>query len=165
MNITSSFRLQLFTQTTIFCLVTIFHTPSAYPESINFSRLPIETPYRLEKSFKPDPYFGVIQSRKQLEILWSHLVHAEDEGFITLHGSPEMPEMDFSRYALFWFADQGAQASYTDLKSLNSHADGWTATVEVVHSDFGSRRLNLWRIPIPDGPVAIQEKHLYDRGP
>ena len=94
------------------------------------------------------------------------LVHLWEETVLDFHSIPEAPVIDFSSYTVLWYADKGSNASFVELQSLAKNKEGGvSAEILVFHSDFGSRRLNLWRLQKSAGPLQVEEKPQYDRGP
>jgi hypothetical protein len=54
-----------------------------------------------------------------------------------------------------------------ELADLVEDADSGTiiARINAWHSDFGSRKLNLWKISIVSKEIIFQGIYLYDHGP
>ena len=123
---------------------------------------------RLDKRFDISTYFGVIDSREELQEIWSHMIQADDNTFFFPGvGVPPPPKVDFGKYQALWFADQGAHASFVESARLveDPKTGSLTAVIKVWHSDFGSRKLNLWQIPRTGEKITFRETHHYDRGP
>ena len=76
------------------------------------------------------------------------------------------PEIDFNNYQALWFADRGAHASFVESAELAQDPESGTTTAsfKIWHSDFGSRKLNLWEIPRTARKIIYREIHFYDRG-
>jgi len=148
-------------------LVGLISPTNTHAERIAIEIVSIDVNLRLEKNFDYSKYFGVISSNEELEDVWSHMVKKGDSIFFPRVGVSPPPEIDFNIYQVLWFANRGANASYIESVDLveDTESDTLTAKVKVWHSDFGSRELNLWKIPRVSKKIIFQETHLYDRGP
>ena len=132
----------------------------------------IKTPPGLGMQPLPDEdvkYYGILQTQDQFNALWNMQENtATDFPALFSWMIPPAPEIDFEKYTVLWFSNGGARASFVTLKKILATGDSThaiTIYLDVVHSDFGSRQLNLWRIPKTTGPVVFKETHIYDRGP
>lgn len=137
-------------------------------EGTALEKIPIGKNLRLDKSFDYSTYYGVINSREELAQIWSHIIKAgDDDFFFPGMGVPPPPEFDFKNHQALWFADRGAHASFVESAELVEDAESGalTAAIKVWHSDFGSRKLNLWKIPRTNRKIIFRETHHYDRGP
>lgn len=134
------------------------------PDSLFASPILGSVDLRLKEGFDYSTYYGVILSSASLEELWSQLVNVKRGQYGRRARVPDPPVFDFARYVVLWFADRGAGASFVDSLELStvSGSDSVLATVHVFHSDFGSRRLNLWQMTRTARPVAFDVKHGYE---
>ncbi|MCF8723510.1 hypothetical protein LQ236_001530 [Nitrospina gracilis] len=80
---------------------------------------------------------------------------------------PDPPPLDFTRHTVLWFSNRGAGASFVELERvvMSEDGDALEAHVKVVHSDFVSKKLNLWTIPKTHRPVVFREKKVFNEGP
>jgi hypothetical protein len=145
-------------------VVTVAQLP---PDSLVATPIPIGRDLRLKRSFDYTKYDGVLQSQRELNTLWKQLVtvdDASDLGVPFLGGDvPDPPMIDFTANSVLWFADRGASASFVAAIELGPvPPDTVKVVITAFHSDFGSRRLNLWSIPRFDGPVLFEVKHEYE---
>ncbi len=131
-------------------------------------KIEIDRNLRLDKRFDYSTYYGVIDSREELEKIWSHMIQADDNTFFFPGlGVPPPPKVDFGKYQALWFADRGAHASFVESAKLEEDpkTGSLTAVIKVWHSDFGSSKLNLWQIQRTRKKITFRETHHYDRGP
>ena len=136
------------------------------PDSLYVDPIPISMDLRLRERFDYGTYHGVIASSESFSELWSQLVNVQREHYGRRVDVPASPDIDFANYVLLWFADRGVGASLVDSLEvrLSTGRDSVLATVHVFHSDFGSRRLNLWQMPRTARPVAFAVRHSYETG-
>jgi len=154
-------------------VVTLF--PGYWVVSVNavssgtaLEKIKFDRNLRLDKRFDTSTYFGVIDSREELQEIWSHMIQADDNTFFFPGvGVPPPPKVDFGKYQALWFADRGAHASFVESAKLveDPKTGSLTAVIKVWHSDFGSSKLNLWQIPRTQKKITFRETHHYDRGP
>ncbi|CAI2719201.1 hypothetical protein [Nitrospina watsonii] len=80
---------------------------------------------------------------------------------------PDPPPIDFNRHTVLWFSNRGAGASFVEMQRVVVSEDGGAleAHIKVVYSDFGSKKLNLWKIPKTHLPVVFREQAVFDGGP
>ncbi len=133
-------------------------------DSLYARPIAVDAEFRLRRGFDYSEYYGVLRSARDLERLWNQLVHVR-EPMLPVIGTPrpDPPAVDFTTTAVLWFADQGARASFVESLELERPAsDTIRVAVTVFHSDFGSRRLNLWAIPRTASPLAFEVKHIYE---
>jgi len=121
---------------------------------------------RLGRTFDYELYFGTFLSREELDWVWGYLENVEAEGNPLTRGEvPDPPEIDFENEMLLWFADRGASASFVSAIALDAlPPETLRVRVTAFHSDFGSRRINLWRVPRYEGPVEFEIEHEYEDG-
>jgi hypothetical protein len=137
------------------------------PDSLLATPITIGLDLRLKRSFDYAEYYGVLRSQGELNALWKQLVtvdDASDLGVPFLGGDvPDPPSIQFTTNSVLWFADRGAKASFVSSLELKpALPDTVKVMVTVFHSDFGSRRLNLWSMPRFDGPVIFEVRHVYE---
>jgi hypothetical protein len=167
----NSFRLQ-----NIVCLVLFGLAISAVPTNpaqgaspVIVEKIEIDRDLRLTKKFDYSTYYGAISSQEELSELWSKLVNTKrDFEILGRLEVPPPPSVDFDTHAVLWFADRGADASFVESLTIEPDATGSSlkAIITVFHSDFGSRRLNLWKIPRLEKKIEFEVKHKYEsRGP
>jgi len=140
------------------------------PHHIKAEKIEIDQNLRLKDRFDYSTYFGVIRSQRELNTLWSQLINIQNDFFHNLISRiPEAPQVDFSKNMILWFADRGANASFVESLEIIEHEEtnSYKAIIHVFHSDFGSSRLNLWKIPTTRKEIIIQVEHKYEehRGP
>jgi hypothetical protein len=128
-------------------------------------QIKIDSDLRLKDGFDYSTYYGVFRSQEGLNEIWKNMINVQKEVFLKKEiVVPLPPRVDFGESIVLWFADRGAQASF--VKSMmvlkSDQRNTLTALVEVFHSDFGSSRLNLWRIPRTDKSIVFEVKHLYE---
>lgn len=141
---------------------------SADSKEITLEKIQVDRNLRRDKKFDYSTYFGVIHSQEELEEIWSRMIKADDNTFfLSGLGVPSSPKVDFGKYQVLWFADRGANASFVESAELTEDpaTGSLTATIQVWHSDFGSRKLNLWQTPRTRKKITFHETHHYDRGP
>ncbi len=137
------------------------------PDSFVVQPIEIADHLRLREGFDYSTYYGVIRLTRDLRTLWSQLVSVRHSP-LRAGILPAPPAVDFSRAMVLWFADRGAAASFVRSIGLDVDSLGETLTVTVTayHSDFGSRRLNLWEIPRTGRAIVFEVEHEYeDRAP
>ncbi|MGV7220385.1 MAG: hypothetical protein ACQ9MH_02520 [Nitrospinales bacterium] len=140
---------------------------NVFAERISIERVSIDANLHLEESFDYSTYFGVINSPEGLRKIWSHIVKNENTLFFPNAGVSPPPKIDFNNYRVLWFADRGANASFIESVDLveDIKSGSLTAKIKVWHSDFGSRKLNLWKIKNKSKKIIFYEIHNYDEGP
>jgi hypothetical protein len=140
---------------------------NVFADKINIERVLIDVNLQLEKNFDYSTYFGVINSPEELAKIWSHIVKNDSALFFPSAGVSPPPKIDFNNYRVLWFADRGANASYIESLELveDIKSGTLTAKIKVWHSDFGSRKLNLWKIKNKSKKIIFREIHHYDQGP
>jgi hypothetical protein len=133
-------------------------------------KIEIDPDLRLKDSFDYSTYCGIIRSQRELNTLWSQLINIQNDFYHKLTSRiPESPQVDFSKHMVLWFADRGVNASFVESLEIakNEETNSFKAIIHVFHSDFGSSRLNLWKIPKISKEIIIQVEHKYEehRGP
>jgi len=130
---------------------------------------PLNVPPELGLRALPDEdvkYYGVLQNQDQLDALWELQENImNDLPSLLSWMIPDSPEVDFQQNTVLWYSNRGARASFVEIKKVVETEHSLTVHIEVTHSDFGSSRLNLWRIPKTDKPVMFKETHFYNQGP
>lgn len=144
--------------------------PDDSPEPAVFRAEPIaiDRDLRLRRGFDYATFHGVVRSTGELRTLWSELVNIQREVNLNLLARvPDPPVVDFDREMVLWFADRGAAASFTKaIELVATVPDTLRVVITVVHSDFGSRSLNLWTTARTSRALVFEVRHEYEtRGP
>lgn len=148
-------------------------TPFTPPETVTGAHTitvqPLNVPPELGMRELPDEdvkYYGVLQNQDQLDALWELQENVMDDLPPLLSWMiPDPIQVDFPHHTVLWYSNRGARASFVELKNVTESEHALTVHIEVTHSDFGSARLNLWRILKTDKPVMFKEIHFYNQGP
>ncbi len=113
-------------------------------------------------------YKGVLYTREAFVALWELQENVMSDFPRLLNWLiPDPPPMDFTRHTVLWFSNRGAGASFVELERIVMSEDGdaLEAHIKVVHSDFVSKKLNLWTIPKTHRPVVFRERSIFNEGP
>ncbi|NQT71683.1 MAG: hypothetical protein HQ553_02810 [Chloroflexi bacterium] len=127
----------------------------------------IDYDLRLRDGFDYSTYYGTIRSQKELNQLWSQMINIQKEYYHKSNAKvPELPQIDFSKNSVLWFADRGVNASFVSLPRVkeDNMAQALIATVYAFYSDYGSSHLNLWKIPPTEKEIVFEIVRDYEQG-
>jgi len=121
-------------------------------------RIEIPSKLRYRDFFVKMKYYGIIQSQKELNKVWSKLydVYSKNNVLANTNDAP-VPQVDFSKNSVIWYADRGSGASFVKSIDVYEEAESITITFGLFYSDFGSSHLNLWKVPRISKIVILKE--------
>jgi hypothetical protein len=138
-------------------------------KNLNIEKINISSDLRLEGRFDYTIYYGVLQSQKELDDIWAHLVSIKNDAHewnrwlpMVKGDVPSPPRIDFEQYSVVWYATEGKGVSFVDTIEARDYPDKIMVKVTAVHSDYLTNELNLWKIPKVNKTVLFEEKFRSD---
>ena len=141
--------------------------PSGEPNKILFQEANLHADWRLKESYDYSIYSGIFRTEVELKNVWKYMVNAYDEvsglPFPKNPNQPMMPQIDFDKYSVVWYADNGSNASFVTMNKVVEYQNLIEAHLTLFYSDFGSSHLNLWTIPKTDKKIRFVETKEYEQ--
>jgi hypothetical protein len=132
---------------------------AASSTEVPFQTIGFNSAWQLDSSYNYSQYRGIFYTQAELKNVWKYMANAYGSGSAAQSqgGEPVMPQIDFSKYSVIWYAVRGSNASAVTVNKVVETTDTIEVYATLLYSDYGSNGLNLWTVPKTDKPVRFIE--------